>query len=371
MRPQVNKTVQGFTMIELLISMALGLIVLASVTQFFKMGMDTSQVVSQRAEMQQDVRAAINLVAKDITMAGAGMPTGGVALPYGTGNNGISLFAVDQTGKAWLANNKYLSGNLGTPAALVSNHMYSIIPCPATGMQMGGPGVIAATGKAADAITTIYVDYSFPLNQYGIAFPNNTSITLTPPVPAPVPALPAVDDPATGIKVGDLILMSNNTNGSAIGEVTRVAPGGGTITFSDLDPLNINQSGALSGNIAGISGGANTVAYRVYAITYFIDATGTQTRLMRQVNGQVPVPVADNIIALNFTYDTCDGNTTGAQAATCANISNPIASGYTPNDIHKVNISVMGQSLYGSKSQSMELVTSVSTRNINFKDRYN
>jgi len=370
MRSRAIQNMRGFSLIELLISMALGLIILASVTQFFKMGMNTSQVVSQRAEMQQDVRAAINLVAKDVGMAGAGIPTGGVSLPYGPGNNGSSFFAVDQTGTAWMANNTYLSGNLGTPASPVFNHMYSLIPGPANGMQLLGPAVIAATGTAADAITSIYVDYSFPLNQYVVTFPNNTSINLAPPVPAPAPPLPAVDDPAVGIKVGDLILLTNN-KGSVMSEVTGVTPGGGKITFADRDPLNINQSGAAAGNIAKISAGTNTVAYRAYAVTYFVDATNPQTRLMRQVNGQLPEPVADNIIALKFTYDMCDGSTTGAALATCANISNPIAAGYTPNDIHKVNISVMGQSLTGTQAQNMELVTSVSTRNMNFKDRYN
>jgi hypothetical protein len=352
--------------------MALGLIILASVTGFFKTGMTTSQVVAQRAEMQQDVRAAINLVAQDVSMAGAGMPTGGVALPYGAGNSGSSHFAVDQTGTAWLPSDNYLGGLLGTPAVPVTNFMYSLIPNPGKGMQFGVPAVVAATGRAADAITVIYVDYSTfgqQLPQYQVTFPSATSIALTAPVPAPVPAFFAVDDPAVGIKVGDLILLTNNKNGSVVAEVTGITPGGGAITFADKDPLNMNQPGAKSGNVQAVSAGG-TVAYHVYAVTYFIDATGPQTRLMRQVNGQVPVPVADNIIALNFTYDTCDGNTSGASLATCANISDPIANGYTPNNIHKVNISVMGQSLSGQQAQNMELVTSVSTRDINFKDRY-
>ncbi len=39
--------------------------------------------------------------------------------------------------------------------------------------------------------------------------------------------------------MGDLILLSNSV-GSAIGEVTNVTAN--SITFANLDPLNINQS---------------------------------------------------------------------------------------------------------------------------------
>jgi hypothetical protein len=46
---------------------------------------------------------------------------------------------------------------------------------------------------------------------------------------------------------------------------------------------------------------------------------------------------------------------------------------YSPNQIHKVNIQVVGQSVLapGKRSRSMVLVTSVSTRNLSFKDRFN
>ncbi len=95
--------------------MAIGLIILASVTQFFKNGMESSRLVSQRSEMQDNVRAAINMIAKDVSMAGSGIPSGGVALPYGTGNNGLSLFAKDTNLKTWLNGNTYPTGNFGTP----------------------------------------------------------------------------------------------------------------------------------------------------------------------------------------------------------------------------------------------------------------
>ncbi len=90
---------------------------------------------------------------------------------------------------------------------------------------------------------------------------------------------------------------------------------------------------------------------------------------MRQVNGQTPTPVADNIINLLITYDACDGTV----VVGCANIPNPLLAPYSPSQVHKVNIQVMGQTIiaYGNRSRSTVLTTSVSTRSLSFKDRYN
>src|SRR5207302_10956548 len=100
--------------------------------------------------------------------------------------------------------------------------------------------------------------------------------------------------------------------------------------------LNINQSGATQGNIASITCCSPTTAWRIMAVTYFVEVPANRQppRLMRQVNGQQPVPVADNIIDLQFTYDLCDSVTTGP---TCANVKDPIGAGFTPSQIHKVN----------------------------------
>jgi prepilin-type N-terminal cleavage/methylation domain-containing protein len=290
MRPRSN-TAKGFTLLELMVAIALGLIVLAATTQLFKSGMDATILVSQQSEMQQSVRSALNLIAKDVSMAGSGLPSGGVSLPNGTGSV-PSFFAVDSN-RAWLANNTYPAGTIG--GAPVSNYMYGVIPGPNNGLEAGGPTTIQATGQGADAITVICVDYSFPLDQYTITFPagnpNGDAIDLAPPA-TPPPGFPAILSP-TGIQVGDLILL-NNTKGPAIGEVTGISNAGGRITFADADPLQINQSGALKGNIKYIVTGSNTVARRVWAVTYFIEVpqNGQPPRLMRQVSGQNPAPVA-------------------------------------------------------------------------------
>jgi len=373
MKTVISGKARGFSMVELMVAMAIGLVVMGAATQLFKSGMDATQLVTEQAEMQQNVRGALNLVARDISMAGSGLPMSGVALPYGTGSV-ASYYGCNQTPKCYLTSDKYPSGTVGNTT--VSNYMYGLIPGPLNGMESGGAAKIAATNAAADAITSIYVDYSFPLSQYTVALDaSNTFITLTPPATPPA-GFPAIVSP-TGIVVGDLIMLSNNA-GTAVVEVTAVAAiagGGGKVTFANGDPLKLNQTGAASGNVKAISAGGTIQANRLLAVTYFVEVptNGSTPRLMRQVNGQTAVPVADNIIGVNYTYDACDNVNNGSGIA-CAGLSDPIGNSpsFSPNQIHKVNIQMMGQAVLagGNKSRSMALVTSVSTRNLSYTNRY-
>jgi hypothetical protein len=144
-------------------------------------------------------------------------------------------------------------------------------------------------------------------------------------------------------------MLSNNL-GTAVGEVTGLTST--SIAFANLDPLAINQNSATSNNIKAIAAGSNTVAYRLFAVTYYltVPAAGQTPRLMRQVNGLTPVPVADNII----------------------NLANPLGVAESPNNIQKINLVVMGQSIInnGNKSQNMFLATDISARNMAFRNIY-
>jgi hypothetical protein len=165
---------------------------------------------------------------------------------------------------------------------------------------------------------------------------------------------------------------------AVVAEITGI-PSSTAIDFAAADALNFNQNGANSlfntvKNLGPALGGGNTVtACRLNAVTYFLQvppAGGTEQtpRLMRQVNGLNAVPVADNIINLQFSYDVI--SSTGGLMN--ANLSNPIAAGDSPALIQKVNIWVMGQSLptSGNRFQSMYLASSVSARNMSFCNAY-
>jgi prepilin-type N-terminal cleavage/methylation domain-containing protein len=368
MRISGRTKTRGFTLVEMTIAMAVGLVVLGAAVSLFSRALNASFIVTQRAEMQQNGRAALDLMAKDLSLAGAGIPSGGVQLPTGNGAT-PSRFACSQVPPCYVANNLYPN----------NNHFFGAVPNPNAGLAL------TAGGQATDVVTIAYTDTTFTLFQYNVALAvNGSSAIFTVPVPAPNPVPnpwppTAINDPAVGLKPGDLVLFSNNI-GSAIGEVTLVG-NGGVVSFANNDPLNINQSAAASGRIADIAGGGPpTIAFRLLVVTYFIDVPpGTDNirytaddgppRLMRQVSGQLAMPVAENVAGLQVSYDIFD-DVTGVATANLKDAG--MAAGKSPNQIRKVNLSVMTRSPLrgGPGFQSLNLATSVSARDMSFKDRY-
>jgi prepilin-type N-terminal cleavage/methylation domain-containing protein len=377
MKIRNTKSLSGFTLMELLIASSIGLIVITAMTQLFTMGMNATFVVTQRAETQQNLRAAIELMTKDISMAGAGLPSGGLQLTKG----GTTNVACNQSGTCYVPADIYPGGNV----------MYGILPGYNNGVQ--NAAVIASAPAAVnDSITSIYCDYNFQLTNFTFTFSNTTTTTATVAVVNPLVSPNNILAPG-GLNVGDLLLVLVSTPGNgktsqgtsaaqtaaAVAEITGLPAGGTTIEFVSNDALNFNAPGSnsLANTIAtlgpNLGGGNNVTVCRLYAVTYFLQvppAGGTvQTpRLMRQVNGLDAVPVADNIINLQFTYDVINSISTGISA----NQSDPIGAGLSPALIQKVNIWVLGQSLTsgGNKSQSMYLASSVSARNMSFCNSY-
>lgn len=393
MRPVSKFSSRGFSLIELLISLAVGLIVMGAAVQLYSSATDVAWVVQQRSEMQQDLRAAEDMIVRDISLAGSGL-TGingeSIALPSGT---------TPQYGctTATTCSPQYNYPCVG--AACVPT-LYPIMP----GYQKG----IIPPGSAtkSDVITVAYTDANLAIWCYPFTYTSgSTTITLTAPASTTNcnPVLPpglvypqAPNNPYTGLKAGDLVMMQNNTGGAAIGEVTAVSPanpgntaptpctgtpctGGSsyTITFASSDPLKLNQT-ASSSYITAVTGG--TALYRLLVITYYLanwtDANGDVTTILyRQVNGQSAIPLVDNIANLQLTYDTY--NSSGALLN--ASGDGGESGGTSPNLIRKVNLAhlTIHSQIYGVRSaysasgyQSFDVQTSVSTRNMSYNNRY-
>lgn len=391
MKLVTSKSTRGFTLMEMMIALAVGFIVLASAVQLFSQGVDATWVVSQKAEMQQDLRASSDLLLKDISLAGSGLPLGqGIQLPTNTGTRPI--YGCDQ------GNNCPPNGAVAYPCASNTGAcvptLFGIIP----GFQLGivPPGSTTTT----DLITVTYADTIFALNCYTAAFPGGGAVnpvTFTAP-PNPPPAscvLPpgivfpqSITDPVVGLKAGDILLFQNTLNGStgqAIAEVSNAGcgPAAFCVNFLNGDPLKLNQSAAASGDLANIVKGTGTTATRIFVITYYLkvlpDPAGVGPGfpvLMRQVNGQPAVPVTENIANMQFTYDTY--NSSGALLNQVGDAG--YSSGTSFNLIRKINVlhlSIRSQlsgtrsALYATKGyQSFDLQTSISARNLSYQNRY-
>ena len=59
----------GFTLIELLVAVALGLVILAGLFRTFKVQQDSYVIQDQVSAMQQNLRAAMYMITRDLQMA--------------------------------------------------------------------------------------------------------------------------------------------------------------------------------------------------------------------------------------------------------------------------------------------------------------
>jgi len=377
MKMPITKSQRGFSLLELMVASVIGLIVVMAMTQMFRMGMNATFTVTQRAETQQNMRAAIELMTKDLSMAGAGLPSGGLQLASAGGNSKV---ACNQAGTCYVPADTYPTGNF----------MYGILPGFGNGVQ-NGTVIASAPAAVNDSITSIYCDYNFPLTNFTFTFPSTTT--------ASVAVVNAAVTPNNilapgGLNVGDLLLFLVTTAGNGktaqgtsaaqtaavVAEITGL-PNNTTIDFAGGDALNFNQAATAPNSLAytitnlgpALGAGNNVTVCQLNAVTYFLQvppAGGTvQTpRLMRQVNGLNAVPVADNIINVQFSYDVINS----VAGTMSANQSNPLGAGLSPALIQKVNMWVMGESLTqgGNKSQSMYLASSVAARNLSFCNSY-
>jgi len=407
---QLSNSSRGFSLIELLMALALGLVVTGAAVKLYSTGVDATWVIQQRAELQQDLRGSESMLLKDISLAGAGMtgvPGDSVALP-----NSVAPIYGCSAGPVCAPNGAI---NYPCVGAGCVPTLYPIMP--GFGRGIIPPG----STTASDIITITYSDTNLPMSCYSGATNvnplkfNGTGNVLTfmaPPNPPPSSCIlppglaypTALNNTVNGLLPGDIILIGPTVNNLvAVGEVTAVAgplgaptpcagnpcAGGSTytVTFANADTLNLNQSGQNNdltklNPAAGVGGPLASVPItRILVITYYlknwVDASGhTTTILYRQVNGQPAVPLADNVANMQFTYDTYD---------TSGNLLNATgdggeAAGTSPNLIRKINIihlTVHGQ-LYGVKTslmatqgfQSFDLQTSISARNMSYNQRY-
>ncbi|MGO9126568.1 MAG: type II secretion system protein J [Terriglobales bacterium] len=399
MRHPSKSRARGFTFVELMVAMSLGLLVVAAAVKLFSQSVDATWVTDQRAEMQQDLRAVENMMFKDISLAGAGLANGqGIALVSGTGT--IPIYGCDQTGLAsGCPPNGGVKYPCSSPVGGCIPTMYGVMPGFAQGITPPGSATVS------DLITVAYSDTILALNCYTVTFttPGNVATFTAPANPPPSSCIlppglafpqnlnKSLDNTANGLQPGDLVFFQNST-GPAVGEITAVAGTGPyTVTFANNDPLKLNQSAAandltsISGfNPAGVgASAAGTVANRIFVITYYLkvnlDPTGVTTGtpvLMRQVNGQTAVPAAENVINTQYTYDTynSDGtllNQTGDGGESL---------GVSLNLIRKINIAhlTMRSQLDGTRTtllatsgyQGYDVQTSISARNLSYQNRY-
>lgn len=334
---------KGFSLVELIVAMGLATVILGGALHMTSQAVGITDLVAQRSDMQQSARVAINMIAREISFAGTGFPDNGIQLPSGNGASN-SVFACDSI-ECHITNNIYSNERL-----------YAVLPAPSRGPTING--------VATDAIILVYEDQASNFDQFLLVDVDAVGKKLW----FDPATIPAYNDPAVGLKPGDVIIL-NNANGQAAATITDVIDNGEVwIMPGNKDPLDLNQQGmAASGTFMTIVG-PPTSARRIFVTVYYIDDLDPDApMLMRQVNAHPPAGIAEYVENLQITYDIYDENVT-------MNTSELEDAGGVPNQIRKVNIMLTVRSakraMVGDTFQRTTMRTSVGPRNLSYKDRY-
>jgi prepilin-type N-terminal cleavage/methylation domain-containing protein len=347
---------KGFTFVELMVAMALSLILLGITFNLFNQLNAAADLAGTMADVNQNLRASVNLIARDLSTAGAEIPQGGIPLPGGGTSTLIK--------RPWPAATTF-------PA---TGYMAVITPGPGLGPSTGSGGTAIPT----DAITLITVNPLSQLDQFPLwgiattASPASVTITMNPGTD--------ISTGPTQVVAGQLIMLKNNS--ACLLAATAFNYTNRTITFTQgdvvNDPLGLNQfggtpqflaGGPTTGTISQIGpGGAfplatGTTAYHINMITYYLDTSNPQ-KLMRKVGTGPAQAVALGINVLQFAFSLSPPATPTDPTRTVA----------APNTIRKVNLWVIAiadhMNRKSLKYYSNSIATSVTVQNLAYFNRY-
>jgi prepilin-type N-terminal cleavage/methylation domain-containing protein len=359
------KRENGFSLIELLVAMTIMIAVVAAATTAIIQAQHVSEAVALEANVQENLRAGMHFLVRDLTQAGEGIPAAGISIPNTAG--GVSNIVRPGTPAAGIFE------NAGLPPAT-----YTILPPVIPGNGLGSVvttvnpanGAVLAGGFNTDIVTILYADNTLVSSAGGAAAP---LLTAAPVTSAALPTCAGViaasgatvtldagcftmPGSPTPIAVGNLI-MFHNINGTALEYVTGVA--GQVITFGPGDPAGLNATGLPNGTVANLAVAVTpTTITRVWMVTYYLDVVTNpqKPQLVRQVNypnypaaapANPPQAVAEVIENLEISYDIVNSQdaagTYGAQGPGDAPTAIPPD---TPFAFRAVNVYLGGRSEY-------------------------
>jgi type II secretory pathway pseudopilin PulG len=374
------KRPSGFTLVEVLIAVTVMMIVLAVTLSMLTDAIHTVEGVTLLADTQQNLRAGMNYIVRDLVQAGVGIPQGGITIP-----NSAGVSAVTRPGPYTAP-----ATSFGIfPAA------WTVIPAISPGFQLG---VITDTsGANTDLINIIYADNTlidlnlhwlneFPVNTPGggvgctgaTKTPNGSIVTAGTTTTVTFDASCInINTGNTALAAGDLILLQAAAGPMALLTVSTANLAGNSIVFSTADAYALNNSGKTSGTIKQIQSPVGsgtyttTTASRIWMITYFIDKSiPTRPQLMRQVNLRAAQTVGDATENMQFIYDILNAGSTPPSVTT--DVTSPTLA-QIPY-IRDVYISLFARSenpySVSKKYFRNNLQTAVSIRSLNFFNEF-
>ncbi len=116
------KRQKGFSLLELLVSMAIVVTVVATAIGALMQAEHATTAVAYEANTQENLRAGMHFMVRDLTQAGEGIPQGGIELPYTVAS------AINRPGTGTIFPNTYITLPAITPGWKAGQFATSINP---------------------------------------------------------------------------------------------------------------------------------------------------------------------------------------------------------------------------------------------------
>jgi hypothetical protein len=392
----------GFSLIELLVATFVTLVVLAGTSQILQKAIEGEAAVTQVLDMNGHLRAAMDLIQRDLLQAGQGLPVGRrIGIP-----NGGGITPITRPGP----------GAQGACAGVDLMPAVPTLPAVMVGPDLG-PEI---NDLCTDVITILAADNLFGKVAVTAIAADGLSATIAdPPINNNHPRGADIsDDPdvdSDNLRPGDLLMFEKGIMSVLVqvtevnGQEVRFDPGAG-------DLLGINQMDADTGDdsVAGtlidfreaapadpgvptfMPAPNNTIrisrsnATRIRMVSYFVDTTAAVPRLMRQIGGTPANAVAIGVESFRISYDIANQATNPTSVRMDA--EDLAGNGACPDDpatvdeieacsenqIRKVNVVLSMRAaqidesrlLQGGTSAQSTLYAQVSLRSLAFVDRY-
>jgi prepilin-type N-terminal cleavage/methylation domain-containing protein len=380
------KRQKGFSLIEVLIATAVMVGIVGATVGALTDATRATQAVVLMADTQENLRAGMNYITRDLSQAGEGIPQGGITIPT--------------TGVVWPGT----GGNFasGSPAT-----NWSVLPAISPGYELGP--VTSTSNLKTDVLTITYGDTTLQdtnftpahwLNEYPINLTSSCpsgSITNTGSSPSVTTTVVFdathcvhINTGNTGLSVGDLILLQNNASSCSGGnsiiasESCDTNANGGTMALRVITGVNtttntITFAPGSPGDPFGLNGGTLTTggtwtATRVWMITYYINNSNTlRPQLMREVNLKGANAVGDVIENFQVFYDLLNPSATPPAILSPQEQESPAVANLPYIRDAYVFLAARSSSTYSATGQYFRnnLETVVSIRGLAFYNEYN
>ena len=388
--PSRPRPASGFSLVELLTAMALSLLMFGLTFVLVQQLDNTADVVSSMSDVNQNLRAAVNMVSRDLSTAGENIPLGGIPLPYG--------------GTATAIKRPYPSTST-FPTPLSGSALY--MPVLIAGNGLGPSQGSGSTAISTDVVSMIGVNQSSSFNQTAVntTSPNQPTFSST-------SATITVSTTAAGYVSPGQLIMLRDANASCLLVVSSVSTTTGVITFTHGDATNdllgVNQFPTVSGTTGAITSGPTSgtilqletattnagkttyawpttlTAYPISMVTYYLDSTTPERNLIKLTSmgasGCAAVSCT-NVVALGIdvlqVYYSLSPPAT-LNGATSDPTENPWPTSTdttnTPNDIRKVVLNMVGETNHknfaNSQWYSKEIKNAVTIQNLDYYNKY-